>query len=619
MQKKTGKEKKIPADKPAREKNGSGESDSKLALAGKQYAEISLAEIQVNPDNPRKHFAGTKFDELVASVRKVGVMQPITIRPVKGTGPFPYMIVFGERRYNASVIVAEENGGIKKNTIPSIIRKLTDDEAFDLMTIENLQREDLTELEEAQSFKIFLDKKGIGVLPELAERTGIKPSYIRRRVAVLSLPKEALKAWEQGKILYGHCEQLARLTDKKEIIEIVNEIIENSEYNPMTVKDLKEQISNQAIKLAAAKFDLEKAGCKTCKSNSDVQRDLFDEDIEKSICTNTKCFKQNQNNWLTANWKNEFKKKTGTNGFRFYRDVQGEHLDFWNVKPGEKCKECQFFVSLIQIDCDIYVKQSCVGDKSCYNQIIAAGKKQQQKKTASKTAGSQEEISADTPRVAWHGGFFIEEFYKTAIPDSFTRLINSDMILRFSLMSLVVTNDSIRREFLIHWMPEKYHFNEDGQIVDQDNKNVSYWDITPEKIWSRLSTMKDADLFDAHKEAAHHTIMFHNAARPTIRHAVALHLGISLAREWRITKDYLDKKTTKECLDLIDRLGISTDEKALAYLQETLNKKRGKFNTCKKAELISLILESGIDLAGKVPAEILNAAKNLETPEEGDD
>jgi hypothetical protein len=104
-----------------------------------------------------------------------------------------------------------------------------------------------------------------------------------------------------------------------------------------------------------------------------------------------------------------------------------------------------------------------------------------------------------------------------------------------------------------------------------------------------------------------------------MRHFVAMHLGIDLAKEWRITKDYLDKKTTKECLDLIDRLRIATDEKALTYLHETLNKKRGKFNTCKKAELVSLIMESGVDLSGRVPAEILNAAKEMEKTEENND
>lgn len=593
---------------------------AKKASGEKKFQEVTLADIGPNPNNPRKNYTGPKFDELIASIKKVGVIEPILLRPVKGKVPFE--IIAGERRWRASCEIAGGNGGLKKSVIPAIVREIDDDEAFDLMTIENLQREDLTELEEAQSFKIYLDKKGKEALPELAERTGIKPSYIARRVRVLSLPKEVLKAWDQGKILYGHCEQLARMTDKKEIMEAVKEIIEQSEYSPVTVKDLKQQIDNQAIKLFTAKFDLEKAGCNKCQNNSDVQRKLFGEDIEKSLCTDIKCFKQNQNNWLVANWK-KFFKNTGTNGFRFYQDVHGEHHDFdYHGKYGTKCKECTYFVSLIDIDCDVKEKQSCVGDKSCYNAIIAAGKQEAKKKAAAKakTSGAGEQKNngeeMEVARVAWHGGFFIEEFYKIAIPDSFTRLIDPDMILRFSLMSLVVTNDSIRREFLVHWMPEKYHFNEDGQIVDQDNKNVSYWDITPERIWNRLSTLKEADLFEAHKEAAHHTIMFHNAARPTIRHAVALHLGIDLAKEWRITKEYLEKKTTKECLAMIDSLGISTDEKALTYLHETLNKKRGKFNTCKKAELISLIMESGVDLAGKVPAEILNAAKKLEKSEE---
>jgi hypothetical protein len=180
----------------------------------------------------------------------------------------------------------------------------------------------------------------------------------------------------------------------------------------------------------------------------------------------------------------------------------------------------------------------------------------------------------------------------------------------------MIANDGLRQGFLVHWMPDKYHFDEAaGNIVDQNNKNVSYWDITPDKIWVQLLFMKGGELVKAHKEAAAQAIMQQNKTRANMRHFVAMHLGIDLASEWRITKDYLDKKTTKECLDLIDRLGISTDPKALAYLQETLNKKRGKFNTCKKAELVSLILESGVDLAGKVPAEILNAAKQLEMRE----
>jgi putative heme degradation protein len=172
-------------------------------------------------------------------------------------------------------------------------------------------------------------------------------------------------------------------------------------------------------------------------------------------------------------------------------------------------------------------------------------------------------------------------------------------------------------KFAKRWMIDKFTLKkdeEDGEeyLVDKNGDDISEHQITQEDIWDKLTLMSMMDLLKAHEVAAAQAIMQHNQTKASIRHFVALHLGIDLAKEWRLTKDYLDKKTTKECLDLIDRLGISTDEKALAYLQETLNKKRGKFNTCKKAELISLIIESGVDLAGKVPDEILNAAKALE-------
>jgi ParB family transcriptional regulator, chromosome partitioning protein len=192
------------------------------------FEDVSLYVLQPNPNNPRKNFSGHKFDELVSSIKKVGVIEPILIRPkvIEHTRA-QYEIVAGERRWRASMLIDMGNDCSAAGTIPAIIQEMTDDEAFDLMTIENLQREDLTELEEAQSFKIYLDKKGKDALPELAERTGIKPSYIARRMAVLTLPDKVLKAWDAGKIKYGHCEQLVRVKDKKTILQYLEQIIDD--------------------------------------------------------------------------------------------------------------------------------------------------------------------------------------------------------------------------------------------------------------------------------------------------------------------------------------------------------------------------------------------------------
>jgi hypothetical protein len=333
-----------------------------------------------------------------------------------------------------------------------------------------------------------------------------------------------------------------------------------------------------------------------------------------------------------ANWKKEFGTKTGTNGFRFSGDIdynKKHYFESYTGKPGAKCKECSYFVSFINVEGEIRQKQSCVGDKSCYNAIIAAGKKEAQKKEAAKQKKNiddqideQEGVAADVPRVVWHGGFFIEEFYKTEIPQKIEALSSADAdhkikILRMSLMTLFISNRDCWKKFALKWMPHYCHYNEelDAIVRNGTDEDHEIWGCPEKAIWDCLIEMDYVQLIDVHKETSREVIMQKIGTSPDMRHFIAMHLGIDLAKEWRITKDYLDKKTTKECLDLIDRLGISTDEKALAYLHETLNKKRGRFNTCKKSELISLILESGVDLAGKVPAEILNAAKEMEKPE----
>jgi ParB family chromosome partitioning protein len=145
----------------------------------KTYMGIDLAKIVCNPFNRRKCFEGEKFNQLVKSIEQKGVIEPILARPVNGN----FEVVAGERRYKGSLEA-------KLVTIPALVQEMTDDEAFEIMTIENLQREDLTPLEEAESFKDYLDRKGVEALPELAEKTGIPAKFIMRRIRVLSLPEK---------------------------------------------------------------------------------------------------------------------------------------------------------------------------------------------------------------------------------------------------------------------------------------------------------------------------------------------------------------------------------------------------------------------------------------------
>ena len=119
--------------------------------------------------------------------------------------------------------------------------------------------------------------------------------------------------------------------------------------------------------------------------------------------------------------------------------------------------------------------------------------------------------------------------------------------------------------------------------------------------------MDISELYLAFKEASAHIIMGPQAGADE-RHKIASYLGIDLSKEWEMTEEYCKKKTVKELLTIGELHGIFTDPKAEAFLFEKLLKKRKNFKTCKKGELVRLFMESGVELKGKVPDEILNAS-----------
>ena len=575
----------------------------------KLYQDVPLQKIAPNPLNPRREFTGEKFDELVASVEVKGVIVPILLRPMPDKRKKQeFEIVFGERRWRAALAIVEKNGGMKRATIPAIVKDMTDEEAFDAMTIENLQREDLTELEEAQSFKTYLDKKGKDGLPELAARLGIHPRYIQRRVAVLELPKTVLKAWETGKIKYGHCEQLIRLKDPKQVKEFLS-ILEapDERQGQMAVHQLQLKIDRCAIEMSWAKFDMKAEGCLECRQNSDVQVELFGNELatKETRCLDAACFTKKQGTWLTKNWA-KYAKQVGTNGFRFddtvsYGDYQ--RFESWTGKPGKKCSDCPDFISIINLRGKIEHKQACIGDRACFNNICRT--KTPEKKSL--RSGAEDTEKKEGPRVDWHGRYFRERFYHERI-DVVLGDLGADhvYILRGTLFSIFKSDQNAKQQFV-----------RDAKMVRDDQAEHIY--LKTEDIWDKITQMDAPALKEAIKAAAVRIVLHENLMYSNLK-PIGDHIGIDLAREWRINREYLDKKTIGEIHEIGEKHGIFADEKAQAFLFETLGKKRGKFTTCKKEQLIRVILESGVDLAGKVPSEILDlrSGRDRELEAEGE-
>lgn len=539
-----------------------------------RYEYMELSKIIPSPFNPREDFGGPDYDDLKQSIEEKGVITPILTRPKNEH----FEIVFGERRWRASC----ELPGI--STIPTIIRDMSDDEAFDLMMIENLHRKNLSELEEANTFKSYLKryKDDPEALQSLATRTGIHPSYIRRRVVVLSLPKQIVTAWGKGELLYGHMVQLMRVGDKKNQIGMAKEI----KLEKLSVKELKTRVERRAPELKTARFDLQQAGCLACNQNSDVQKSLFNiGEIEKSQCTNPKCFKKHQNDWFLKNWKKTgYYKQHHTNGFRFREDLQWNQYEvfYQGGKARKKCRECNNFVTLLNLDGTCDTHPVCIGDKSCYRTVTTS-----RNKTNAASPGTP------VPRATWHGQLFRDKFYKEQIRMRLQDIPgDDDRPIRLALTALLVSN----RDFNM-W------FGEHVAHKESENDYNSTW-LSPEEVWRTVQGLFEDEVLKYLREGSLQTSL-QGIVDDGTRAKLGVWLGADLERDFRLTEEYLQKKKKDEIHALAEKYGIFDRPEVKTYLFEILLKKRGSFKSCKKGELIRVFLESGTDLAGVIPEEIL--------------
>lgn len=167
---------------------------------GEKVLSVELKNIQPNSDQPRQHFEAEALDQLAQSIRQHGVVQPIVITPAKGG---IYVIIAGERRWRASQIA-----GLKK--IPALVRTHKELEQLEIALIENVQRVDLSPLEQARSIERLHQQFNVAY-ETIAKRLGKAPSTINNIVRLLQLPKDANKALAAGKISEGHARAILAL------------------------------------------------------------------------------------------------------------------------------------------------------------------------------------------------------------------------------------------------------------------------------------------------------------------------------------------------------------------------------------------------------------------------
>lgn len=175
---------------------------------------LKISEIEPNREQPRKEFDEKALSELAESISKHGLLQPLLVRPLTLGG---YQIVAGERRYRACRMA-----GLTE--VPVIIRELGETETMEIALIENLQREDLTPLEEALGYKVLMDEHGFSQ-EEVAQSVGKSRPAVANALRLLKLPESITEYLKDGRISAGHARALLTLEDEELMKELAEEIV----------------------------------------------------------------------------------------------------------------------------------------------------------------------------------------------------------------------------------------------------------------------------------------------------------------------------------------------------------------------------------------------------------
>ena len=175
---------------------------------------LKISEIEPNRTQPRKEFDEQALSELAESISQHGLLQPLLVRPLTLGG---YQIVAGERRYRASRMA-----GLTE--VPVIIKELTDTETMEIALIENLQREDLSPVEEALGYKALIDEHGFSQ-EEVAKSVGKSRPAVANALRLLKLPDNIMEYLKDGKISAGHARALLTLENEELMTELADEIV----------------------------------------------------------------------------------------------------------------------------------------------------------------------------------------------------------------------------------------------------------------------------------------------------------------------------------------------------------------------------------------------------------
>lgn len=280
------------------------QENQKAANIPDVYKKIPIAFVRPSQTNPRKRFDQAADKDLMESVKKHGVIQPILVRQLNVLKE-DYEIVAGERRYRAAKALGMFD-------IPAVIRILDEKDALEIQVIENLQRSDLHPLEEAEGYEKLIKDHGYASADEVAAKIGKSRSYVYGRMKLCALVNDARRAFYDGVLNPSTALLIARIPAQFQL-QALKEITK-PEYSdePMTYREAMEHIhDNYTLQLSDAPFDTKDAGlfskagaCTLCPKRTGNQPELFPDIKRADVCTDPACFKVKKE----SSWKKQTEK-----------------------------------------------------------------------------------------------------------------------------------------------------------------------------------------------------------------------------------------------------------------------------------------------------------------------
>ena len=202
-------------------------TDENSSIDSDSIVELKIMDVEPNRNQPRKTFDEENIAELADSIKQNGIITPILVTEAENGY---YSIIAGERRWRAAKIA-----GLK--TIPAIIKKLDNEKLYEISLIENLQREDLSPVEEALGYKKLMEDYNL-TQEDVSYKVSKSRSSVANALRLLNLPEDVLKLLEENKISVGHAKVLLSVQDEKEQIKLANLVFENT----LSVRELESEI-----------------------------------------------------------------------------------------------------------------------------------------------------------------------------------------------------------------------------------------------------------------------------------------------------------------------------------------------------------------------------------------